>query len=308
MKQAGLIVLGILIGVFGFWGFQTATGASVALPSVGGGGNVAEIKGVSFDGLKDEQKTAAIELFNEQSCSGCPGSYSLAQCLNVEKPNAMLVAAANLAVRNLRAGRSKEQAAQVLTRAVERQPRQRRPAEDDDKVYEVSLGDAYVKGPEDAPITIVEFSDFQCPFCSRANNTVEQVFDAYPGKVKVAFKHFPLSFHKQAKGAAAATEAAGEQGKLWEIHDKVFQNQRNLLEEDLVRYAEQLGLDVEKFKADMKRSDILAKVDKHIAEGRSLGVTGTPTFFVNGKKLKGAKPFSAFQTAINEALKEAEKS
>ena len=168
--------------------------------------------------------------------------------------------------------------------------------------YEVSLDGAPVRGPQDAAVTIVEFGDFQCPFCSRVNTTLEQVREEYGDDVRIVFKHLPLRIHPQAPKAHAAAEAAHRQGRFWEMHDKIFENQSDLSEERFVAYAEELGLDVERFKQDMASEAVKQRVDADTQEAQELGVTGTPAFFINGKYLSGAQPFAAFKQRIDAEL------
>ena len=166
----------------------------------------------------------------------------------------------------------------------------------------VPVGSSPVKGPKDAPITIIEFSDFECPYCSRANNTVEEVLKKYPNKVKVVFKNLPLPFHKEAKPAAAAALAAGEQGKFWEMHDALFANQRGLNSAFYKTTAEKLGLDVDKFITDMKSEKVQKQIEEDTKLASQNGITGTPGFFINGVLLKGAQPLPAFQRVIDRWL------
>jgi protein-disulfide isomerase len=173
---------------------------------------------------------------------------------------------------------------------------------DPSKVYKVDIGDAPAKGPRTAKVKIVEWSDFQCPFCGRAGPTLEQVQKEYGEQVQIVFKHLPLSMHKKAPGAHAAAEAASRQGKFWEFHDKLFANQRQLDDATYLKYAEELGLDIPKFKADSASPAVKARIAEDMAQASKLGVTGTPAFFVNGRFLSGAQPFPAFKTVIDEAL------
>jgi protein-disulfide isomerase len=175
-------------------------------------------------------------------------------------------------------------------------------AEDDKTVYKVPTGDSPFKGEKDAQVTIVEFSDYQCPFCTRAEATIKQVLDTYPGKVKVVFKHNPLPFHQDAPVAHQAAIAAGAQGKFWEMHDKLFANQKALKRENLDTYAQELGLDVAKFKADLDAGTYKKTVDADLAVGSQFGVQGTPNFFVNGRKIVGAQPFDNFKKLIDEEI------
>ena len=182
-------------------------------------------------------------------------------------------------------------------------PAPRQPPADDNKIYNVEIkpGDA-IKGNPNAPVTIAEFSDFQCPFCSRVNPTIKQIMDTYGDKVRIVFKHNPLDFHKDAPLASEAALAAGAQGKFWEMHDVLFANQRALKRADLEKYAAQIGLNMNQFNADLESNKFKAQVDADLAQARSIGVRGTPNFFINGKKLTGAQPFERFKAKIDEAL------
>jgi protein-disulfide isomerase len=171
------------------------------------------------------------------------------------------------------------------------------------KAYPVNTKGSPAKGGSvDAPVTLVEFSDFQCPFCSRVTGTLEQVHRTYGDKVRIVFKHLPLRMHSKAPMAHAASEAANRQGKFWEMHDLIFKNQRDLSEERYIEYAGQIGLDTDRFKKDMASASVKARVDADAAEAERLGVTGTPGFFINGYFLSGAKPFSEFQKVIDAQL------
>ncbi|MED5261167.1 MAG: thioredoxin domain-containing protein [Myxococcota bacterium] len=186
--------------------------------------------------------------------------------------------------------------------APRREARARR-GPDPAKRYTVDLKGAPAIGPEDAAVTVVEFSDFQCPFCARVLPTLDQIRNEYGDQVRVVFKHLPLSFHQKAPAAHAASEAAHKQGKFWEMHDKIFKNQRQMSEANYVVWAGEIGLDVETFKKDMASAAIKARVDQDVKEAGRLGVTGTPGFFINGRHMSGAKPFSEFKVVIDEEIK-----
>ena len=171
------------------------------------------------------------------------------------------------------------------------------------KAYAVNTKGSPAKGgAANAAVTLVEFSDFQCPFCSRVTGTLDQIEEAYGDKVRIVFKHLPLRMHSRAPMAHAASEAANSQGKFWEMHDLIFENQRDLSEEAYLRYAGQIGMDVDQFKKDLVSASVKARVDADAAEAAKLGVTGTPGFFVNGYFLSGAKPFSEFKRVIDEQI------
>ena len=171
---------------------------------------------------------------------------------------------------------------------------------------EVSVDDDPVKGEENAPITIVEFSDFQCPFCERFfKETLPQIEKEYieTGKVKLVYRDFPLrEIHSDAQKAAEAAECADEQGKFWEYHNMLFENQEALKIADLKEYAVTLKLDTQEFNNCLDKSEKAEEVNADSKEGESYGVTGTPAFFINGILVSGARPFEDFQAIIEEEL------
>jgi protein-disulfide isomerase len=167
----------------------------------------------------------------------------------------------------------------------------------------VAVGDDPAKGPATAPVTIVEFSDFQCPYCSRVNPALKQVEDKYGDKVRVVFRNFPLlQIHPQAAKAAEAASCAADQGKFWEMHDKLFANQQKLAVDDLKGFATELGLKTEAFNQCLDSGQKEADWKKDMDEGASYGLTGTPAFFINGRLISGAQPLEAFTQIIDEEL------
>lgn len=162
-----------------------------------------------------------------------------------------------------------------------------------------------VRGNPDAVVTIEEFSDFQCPFCGRAVPTLKKIMEAYPGKVKLVFRHFPvLESHPKAMLVHVATLAAGKQGRFWEMHDLVFENMRRVSYSDLLSYAGRLGLDMKAFKADLEDRTLETLVRNDFNEGLRRQVRATPTFFVNGRKIEGAIPYDLFSREVERALVE----
>jgi protein-disulfide isomerase len=180
---------------------------------------------------------------------------------------------------------------------------QKPPQEDPDKVYTIPVGKSYAKGPADAPVVIVEFSDFQCPFCSQAAALIKQITDAYPKEVRFIYKNYPLPFHKEAMPAAKAAIAAGKQGKFFEMHDQLFANQRSLNADFYAKAAQEIGLDVEKFKKDMEDASTQALISEEMKQAQQASVRGTPTIFINGKKPAG-RSFELYKSIIDAALKE----
>jgi len=169
-------------------------------------------------------------------------------------------------------------------------------------------GDDPVKGPANAPITIVEFSDFQCPYCSRAIATLKQVEEKYGDKLRIVFRDFPLvQIHQNAAKAAEAGACANEQGKFWELHDKLFADQSKLAVEGLKQTATEVaGLDAAAFNKCLDSGKYATEWQKDVDDGTSYGVTGTPAFFINGRLLSGAQPVDAFSTLIDEELARAQ--
>jgi protein-disulfide isomerase len=178
-----------------------------------------------------------------------------------------------------------------------------RPAVDYNKVHTFSLEKSAIKGNVEAPVTIVEFSDFQCPYCARVQPTLNQVLKAYPKEVRLVYKDFPLSFHKQAKNAAKAARAAGEQGKFWEMHDLIFEKFNALTPEMFKEFAQKLNLDMNKFEADFNSNKYDKYIQQDIVMGRNAGVSGTPTLFMNGKRMQ-RRSFDDFKEAIESNLKQ----
>jgi protein-disulfide isomerase len=171
--------------------------------------------------------------------------------------------------------------------------------------FQVNIENVAFRGGKDAPVTIVEFSDFQCTYCVRVNETLLQLNRIYGDKIKVVYKHFPLSsIHPEAQKAAEAALCAQEQGmdKFWLLHDKMFANQRNLAVGPLKDMAKEIGLR-EPFNQCLTSGKFANQVNQDIKEGLSLGVNSTPAFFINGRFVKGALPLESFQSIIDEELK-----
>jgi len=172
---------------------------------------------------------------------------------------------------------------------------------------DISVANAPFTGSAGAPVTIVEFSDFQCPYCGKfVTETMPQINDTYikTGKVKLYFRNFPLSsLHENAEKAAEAALCANEQGKFWQYHDKLFANQTALAVTNLKQYAKDLGLNSQNFDSCLDSGKTAEQVKKDTNDGAAYGVQGTPSFFINGTLIVGAQPFSAFQQAIDAALK-----
>lgn len=152
-------------------------------------------------------------------------------------------------------------------------------------VQNIETAGAPFKGPENAPVAVAVFSDFQCPYCAKVSSLMDQVLALYPKEVKVVHKSFPLQSHQLALPAAIAALAANRQGKFWEMHDKIFENMSSLTEEKFTEFAKGLGLDMDKFAADSKDPQLRQQVQLDLQNGVNAEVRGTPTIFVNGRRL-----------------------
>jgi len=165
-----------------------------------------------------------------------------------------------------------------------------------------------VHGPEDAPVTIVEYTDYQCSFCRRYNRLIlPQILEDYDGQVRYLVRHFPLAqLHPEAAGAAEAAVCAERQGQFWEYHDLLFAQERGLSTESLLTYADQAGLDPGEFTRCLASDEPARVVFDDMERGGTYGVRGTPAFFINGRVVYGAQPLEAFKRTIDAALEEAE--
>ena len=166
--------------------------------------------------------------------------------------------------------------------------RQGPPAEDFDKVYAIAVGDSPIRGDQNASVTIVEFSDFQCPFCAKAAPLIDDVLKKYPKGVRFVYKQFPLPFHQAARPAALWSMAAQSQGKFWEMHDVLIDAQPSLTAEQGEALAKKAGLDLKRFKADLEKNtaDYNKRIDAEVALGNVVDVRGTPTIYIGGKKVR----------------------
>lgn len=176
---------------------------------------------------------------------------------------------------------------------------------EENPIVGISIDNDAVLGDDDAPITIIEFSDYECPFCTRFYlNTLPQIKSEYidTGKVKLIYRDYPLGFHANAQKAAEAAECAGEQEKYYEMHDKLFDEGVDGGVSSFKQYAKEIGLNAEEFNECLDSGEMASEVQKDFQDGQRAGVQGTPTFFINGKILKGAQPFEVFKQIIEEEL------
>jgi protein-disulfide isomerase len=168
---------------------------------------------------------------------------------------------------------------------------------------QIAVTGAPFKGLESAPVTIVKFEDFQCPFCRQIQPTFAELLSRYNGKLRVVHKDLPLeSIHPRARAAAEAARCAGEQGKFWSYHDKLYASAATLSPETLRVYAKEVGLDLGSFERCLSSGKYRDSVQKDLLEGAKLGLTGTPSIFINGREISGVQPLEAFTSVIDEEL------
>lgn len=160
-----------------------------------------------------------------------------------------------------------------------------------------------LRGEPSAPVTIEEFSDFQCPFCARSVSTVKQILEEHPGEVRWIFRHFPVfQSHPNAPAIHMVAIAAGEQGRFWEMHDLLFENRNRVARDDIFGYARRLNLDMARFESSLGDRDLITRMEADYNEAIERGVRATPTFFINGRKVEGAIPYSLFKREVETAL------
>ncbi|MDX6565794.1 MAG: hypothetical protein QOE10_1456, partial [Gaiellales bacterium] len=164
----------------------------------------------------------------------------------------------------------------------------------------------HVRGPEDAPVTIVEYADFECPYCGQAEPALRDLLAEFGDELRYVFRHLPLpDVHPNAELAAEAAEAAGKQGRFWEMHDELFAHQNALRPPDLIEYAAELGLDTARVERELRRNEHAARIARDVESAEMSNVSGTPTFFVNGHRHRGAYDLESLETAVRAARQRA---
>ena len=260
-----------------------------------------ELPGVSWAGLSPDQKIAALNAMRGFDCT-CGCIMKVAQCRVEDPPCGHSKALAAMAVAAAKQGKSEAEIRQILAESnLAKEAKQRNRILLDP--VEIPIAGAPFKGPAEAKVTVVEFSDFQCPYCAVAVGSLNELLQAYPRDVRLVFKQFPLEIHSTAALAAAAALSAHAQGRFWPLHDKMYAEFRRLNRTNILQWANELGLDPVRFKADMDSAITQAAVQRDMNDGLRAGVQGTPTVFVNGKKYQGSLDFDAFRAVVDSELK-----
>jgi protein-disulfide isomerase len=250
---------------------------------------ITELPGVNVDVLTGPGDRRMWEQLVNDLLSPCGDPVSIAQCVTTEGSCTACRPAANYVGRLVAEGLDRGDVRELYRARFGGDP------------LDVPIEGAPVKGPRmGAVVTIVEFSDFECPYCGIATPIIRSLVSEFEGQVRVVFKHYPLSGHENALPAAKAAIAAMRQGKFWEMHDLLFTNQEALQASDFDRYAEELGLDLTRFHDDMANPESAALVELNRSEGRRLGVEGTPSIYINGRKFE--EPFENLSAYIREEI------
>jgi protein-disulfide isomerase len=260
---------------------------------------VTDLAGVDFGGLTSARKAIALKALRTQGCS-CGCDMKVAEC-RVKDPNCSYSRGlASVTVGAIKTG--KTEAAAIAESKASKFGSRPAPKLLEDPVPIPTLGSP-VTGPATAPITLVEFSDFQCPYCSKAVTQINATLKAYPNDVRLIFKQYPLDSHPAAAISAAASLAAHAQGKFWPMHDVMFANRQRLSRQAILGWAKDIGLDMKRFTADLDSDVIRKAVLRDQADGDKAGVEGTPTVFLNGQKYNGDLAPDAIKPVIDGELK-----
>jgi protein-disulfide isomerase len=255
-----------------------------------------EYPGVDWHGISGARKDAAFKFIREEQCS-CGCTMKIAECRMKDPTCSYSRKLASVAMKGFAAGETVAQVrADVKKAGLEPPPVLEDPVK-------ISLAGDPAKGPDNARVTIVEFSDFQCPFCAKAVAAAYEITRQFPKDVRLVFKQFPLDMHAQAEFGAEAALAAQAQGKFWEMHDKLYAGFPDLSRRTVMRYAKEIGLDVNRFADDVDSRKFKARVHNEEQEGEVAGVGGTPTFFINGKKYNGVFDVASVSPLIKKELK-----
>jgi protein-disulfide isomerase len=274
----GALSLGVLCLAQGTW--ETAT----------------ELPGVDWHGISGARKEAALKFIREEQCT-CGCTMKIAECRMKDPSCSYSRKLASVAMKGFAEGKTAAAVRDDIKKAAGEAP----PLLEDP--VKISLTGDPVKGPDNARVTIVEFSDFQCPFCSVAVAQAYEIVKQFPKDVRLVFKQFPLDSHAQAEFGAEAALAAQAQGKFWEMHDRMYAGFPDLSRKTVMRYAKEIGLDLNRFTADVDGHKFKARVHSEEQEGEVAGVGGTPTFFINGKKYNGIFDVATVAPVIKKELR-----
>jgi predicted DsbA family dithiol-disulfide isomerase len=247
--------------------------AGAGQPPAGGADTDVTLAGVDTSSLTPREKREWSTWVSEL-LAPCPSEpVNIAQCVKESRKCRKCLPAAQLLLKQVRAGRSRSQAEDAFFARFS-----------PDRIKSIDVSDSPSRGPSSAPVTIVEWADFECPHCRHAAPLLEKTVDAHPGKVRLVYKFYPLQAHVHGELAARAAAAAMKQGKFWEMHHILFEHQDSLEERDIEKYAKEIGLDFAKWKTDWESEAIADRVNRDRKQGDQVTVSGTPTIYINGRE------------------------
>jgi protein-disulfide isomerase len=260
-----------------------------------------DLPGVDLSGLSAAQKTTAQKILQEQGCS-CGCDMKIAECRVKDPACGYSSGLAAAVVDSLKNGGSEQDAIKAAANSkFAHGPSQSTKLLEDP--IAIPTEGAPVLGPAAAPVTIVEFSDFQCPYCVAAVPQIQALMKEFPTQVKLVFKQYPLDNHSQAAFAATAALAAQNQGKFWQMHDALFAHHSDLSEPNVLTLAKGLGLDMQRFQTDLKSPAVEQIVKRDVADGDRAGVPGTPTLYIDGQRFNGPVTLEVLRPVIEAELK-----
>lgn len=261
---------------------------------------VVNLPAVDVSGLSPLRTRALLRLLRNHDCT-CGCGMKVAEC-RVKDPSCSYSKGIAAAMGDaLRAGKNENDA--IAAAEASRWAHGPQPPKLLEDPVAIPTAGSPVRGPTGAALTLVEFSDFQCPYCYIAVGKLDEVLKAYPGKIKLIFKQFPLDTHSQAALAAAAAIAAHRQGKFWPMHDALFAHRRELSRRSILALAVNTGLDMKRFEADLDSPETKKAIASDIEDGDRAGVEGTPSIYINGRKYNGDLDLPAIRTVIDSELK-----
>lgn len=268
---------------------SAAPGEGGGKPAEKGADDTTPPPGVDLTKLDDFERKVFFRVLNKEA-SACGKAHSLMVSLRTDKGCRKSLYAARYVARLVDGGFTDSE----IGESIEKRFRRERQT--------VNLADVPLKGNPSAPVTVVEFVDYECPHCKKVQPVLRQVLDEYKDEVKLAFKHYPLGGHTNARLAAEATMAANQQGKFWAFNDKVWAISESLTPAALEQIAKDVGLDVAKWRAAVESEDVRARVDRDKREGQTLGISSTPTIYINGREFTDPRDPDSLKDWINEEL------
>ena len=263
---------------------------------------VENLPGVDFSGMSPVKTRALLRLLRSHDCA-CGCGMKVAECRVKDSQCSWSKGLAAAMADAIRAGKDENEA--LAAAQASKWAKGPEPAKLLEDPVTIPTAGSPVRGPADAVLPLVEFSDFQCPYCLLAVAKLNAVLDAYPGKIQLIFKQFPLDMHSQAALAAAAAIAAHRQGKFWPMHDGLFAQRRELSRPSILAVARTAGLDMQRFEADLDSAETKKTIARDMEDGERAGVEGTPSVFINGRKYNGSLELPALRTVIDAELKKA---